>query len=65
MNDFKHPLVWLTGGALLGALWLLWRPRFTPEARERRRRERSHRRVVSKGKRPTVKFAVRTDPPRK
>ncbi len=61
MNELKNPLVWIAGIALIGALLLLWRNRFTPEARERRRRDRSHRRVVSKSKRPTVKFAVRTD----
>ncbi len=61
MIDFKHPLVWLTGVALIGAFLLLWRTRFNPDARERRRRDRSHRRIVSKSKRPTVKFAVRTD----
>ncbi len=61
MIDFKNPVVWLTGGILLGALILLARSRFSTEARERRRRDRSHQRVVSKSKRPSVKFAVRTD----
>ena len=60
MIDLKHLLVWLIGGALLGAILLLLRGQFSAEARERRRRERSHRRVVSKSKRPTVRFAVRT-----
>jgi hypothetical protein len=61
MFDLTNPIVWLAGGALGVASFLLLRGPFSTEARERRRRDRSHRRVVSKSKRPTVKFAVRTD----
>jgi hypothetical protein len=65
MIDFGNPVVWLAGGALVGAILLLLRNRVSAEARERRRRERSHQRVVSKSKRPTVKLAVRTERSRK
>ena len=48
-------------GAILGALIVFWAVRFlSPEARLERRRRKSNARIVSKVKRPTVKFSVRT-----
>jgi hypothetical protein len=41
------------------AVWVLTRY-FSPEARERRRRERSHGKVVSRRRGPRVKLAVKT-----
>jgi hypothetical protein len=41
----------LVGGALTG--------QFSPEARTRRRRERNHRRVISRVRRPAVMLNVR------
>jgi hypothetical protein len=46
----------LLGGA--AALWLGYHY-FNPHARERRRRERSHGRVVSKSKRIMIKLAAK------
>jgi hypothetical protein len=60
MFDPQNPILWLIGAvALVATLWLL-RSHFGAEARERRRRARSHGRVVSKGRRPTVVLSAKT-----
>ncbi len=51
-------LVWgLIGLLALGGL--IWFAVVSPEARLRRRRRKSHSRIVSKSRHPTVKFSVR------
>ena len=47
--------------SVLAALSLLLRSYFSPEARERRRRDRNHGRIVSKARRPMVVLAVTTE----
>ena len=62
MFDFANPIVWLISLVLFAAVVVLLRGYFAPEARERRRRKRSHGRVVSKAARPMVSLAVKTKP---
>jgi hypothetical protein len=58
--NFESPVVWILL-AILVALTIGWTVRhFSEEARRERRRRRSNAPIVSKGKRPTVKFSVRT-----
>jgi hypothetical protein len=65
MFNTENPLLWLAGLLLAaGLVWLL-RGHFGAAARERRRRERSHGRVVSKGRGPMIKLAVETERPKK
>ena len=60
MNS-DSPILWIVLGAILGAAIIVWVVRYcSPEARLERRRRKSNARIVSKGKRPTVKFSVRT-----
>jgi len=54
-----HPLFWWLIG-LIGASLLLWALIFNPEARLRRRLRKTHSRLVSKTRRPMVRFSVRT-----
>lgn len=54
-DDF---LVWGLFG-LLGLGLVIWFALASPEARLRRRRRKSHSRIVSKARHPTVKFSVR------
>ena len=61
MFDTGNPAHWLVGIVVLGVVCLLLRAFFSSEARERPRRERNHRRVVSKAKRPTISLAVKTE----
>jgi hypothetical protein len=63
MFDIKNPTFWLVGVLTLGSLWFVGRARFNTEARERRRREKSHRRVISRKQGPAVKLAVKVDKP--
>jgi hypothetical protein len=58
MLDIRNPLFWLTSVVVLVAGSSLLRSHFSPEARERRRREKSHRHVISRKQGPTVKLAV-------
>jgi hypothetical protein len=60
MLDFTNPILWLLGIPAIGVLLFLLAGHFNAEARERRRRMRSHRPVVSRKPGPTVKFAVNT-----
>lgn len=65
MLDIRNPICWLIGGLALGVGWFLARGHFSAEARARRRRERSHRRVVSRKQGPTVRLAVNVDKPKR
>lgn len=58
MPEFSHPLVWLAAVVLMAIVIGVARNVFGREARERRRRQRSHGRVVSKVARPMVSLAV-------
>jgi hypothetical protein len=58
MLSFGNSILWLIGALALGAILLLLRGHFTAEARDRRRREKSHRRVLSRKQGPTVRLAV-------
>lgn len=60
MFDIRNPIHWLAGVAVLVCLALLARGFFSAEERERRRRNRSHGRVISKVRRPMVSLAVKT-----
>jgi hypothetical protein len=61
MLDARNPVVWLIGIMVFAVVFLLLRGHFTVEARERRRREKSHRPVVSRKQGPTVRLAVDVD----
>ena len=62
MFDLANPIVWLIALVLFAAVVVLLRGYFKSEDRERRRRQRSHGRVVSKAARPMVSLAVKTKP---
>lgn len=64
MLDIRNPVVWLVGFIALGIFFFLLRGCFGAEARERRRREKSHRPVISRKQGPTVKLAVNVDKPK-
>ena len=61
MSNTTHSVFWIISALVLVAAFLLLRGFFSAEARERRRRERSHRPVVSTANRPMVKLAVDAD----
>lgn len=61
MHDFKHAMFWLLGGLALASGLFLLRGRFNAEARARRRREKSHRPVISRRRGPAVRLAVEMD----
>ncbi|MGA2865200.1 MAG: hypothetical protein ABSF95_12045 [Verrucomicrobiota bacterium] len=65
MGDIGNPILWLIGVLALGVVLFLVRGRFSAEARARRRREKSHRPVISRKKGPTVRLAVDVDKPRR
>ncbi len=65
MLDVRNPTPWLLGILTAGVILFLVRRHLTPEARERRRRDRSHRRVISRKQGPTVRLAVNTDQPKR
>ena len=58
MFNIGNPILWIIGVPALGVLWFLLRGHFSAETRERRRRGKSHRPVVSRKRGPTVKLAV-------
>jgi hypothetical protein len=58
MLDIRNPLFWLLGVVVVVAVRSLVRSNFSAEAREQRRREKSHRPVVSRKHGPTVRLAV-------
>ena len=61
MLDIRNPVPSLLGIIALGAVFLLARRHFSPEARARRRRDKSHRPVISRKQGPTVRLAVDLD----
>ena len=63
MLNPENPILWLGGVTVVTAAVLFARRYLSTEARETRRRARSHGRVVSKAKRPLVKLAVETKKP--
>jgi hypothetical protein len=65
MLDIRNPLFWLLGVVVLVAILSLVRSHFGAEAKERQRREKSHRPVVSRKQGPTVKLAVDVGKPRR
>ena len=65
MFDIKNPVVWLIGILALVPLWLLTRGYFKPEARARRRRDKSNRPVISRRRGPSVRLAVDVDKPKR
>ena len=60
-----NPILWLIGAIGLGVVFFLVRGRFSAEARARRRREKSHQRVISRKQGPAVRLAVKVDPPKR
>jgi len=65
MFDLGNPVLWLAGILALAALFVLVGGRFSAQARERRRRDRSHGLVISRKCGPTVKLAVNVDEPKR
>jgi hypothetical protein len=65
MLDLRNPVTWLLGISTLGVVLFSMRRRFGPEARERRRRDKSHRRVISRKEGPTVRLAVNAGKPKR
>jgi hypothetical protein len=61
MLDLRNPAPWLLGIIALAAILFSVRRHLTPEARERRRRDRNYRRVISRKQGPTVRLAVNAD----
>ncbi len=60
MFDIANPVAWLIGIVIFAALFAALRGCFNQEARERRRRNRSHGRIVSKARRPMISLAATT-----
>jgi hypothetical protein len=65
MPNLDNPLLYLIGAIALGLLLFSVRGRFSAETRERRRRDKSHRPVISRKQGPTVKLAVKVDKPKR
>jgi hypothetical protein len=61
----RNPVVWLIGIIAFAVAFFLLRGHFTAEARARRRREKSHRPVVSRKQGPTVRLAVDVGKPKR
>ena len=58
-------MLWLMGGLVLVTSIMLVRGYFSPEARERRRRDRSHGPVVSRKRGPTIRLAANVGKPKR
>jgi hypothetical protein len=65
MLAITNPVPWLLGIIALGAILFSMRRHFSPETRERRRREKSHRPVISRKQGPTVRLAVKAGKPKR
>jgi hypothetical protein len=65
MFDMGNPILWIIGVPALGGLLFLLRGHLSAETRERRRRGKSHRPVISRKQGPTVKLAVDVDKPKR
>ena len=64
MFDLRYPVVWLIGILALAGLLVVARRRFNPEARARRRRNKSNRPLISTKRGPAVRLAVSVDKPK-
>jgi len=61
----KNPFLWLLGGLAFVLVLSVARVYFSPEARARRRREKSHQPVISRRSGPAVRLAVKVDEPKR
>ena len=61
MLNVGNPMIWFIVIAAIVGIWVLGRGRFNPEARARRRRDRSNRPLISRKRGPTVRLAVKAD----
>lgn len=61
MFAISDTVLWLISAIVLAAVFWLLRGHFSAEAREQRRRARSHRPVISTANRPAVRLAVDAD----
>jgi hypothetical protein len=59
MNIADNMAFWIVGLVIAGLLAHCVAHRLSPEARERRRCRRNHRKVVSRAKRPIVMLSAR------
>ena len=64
MFNTGNAFLWVMGIVTLGVGLFSLRGHFTAEARARRRREKSHRPLISRKKGPTVRLAVNVDKPK-
>ena len=65
MFNIGNPILLIIGVPALGVLFFLLRGHFSAETRERRRRGKSHRPVISRKQGPTVKLAVNAGKPKR
>ena len=65
MFNIGNPILWIIGVPALGVLLFLLRGHFNAETRDRRRRGKSHRPVISRKQGPTVRLAVDVDKPKR
>lgn len=59
MNVAEPMTVWIVGLVIAGLLASIATHHFTPEARERRRCRRNHRKVVTRARRPMVMLSAK------
>lgn len=59
MNVADNMTVWIVGLLCAGLLAHFISNQFAPEARERRRCRRNHRKVISRAKRPVVMLSAK------
>ena len=64
MFDIGNSFLWIIGVPAFAVLLFLVRGHFSAETRERRRRGKSHRPVISRKQGPTVKLAVNAGKPK-
>jgi hypothetical protein len=65
MFNIGNPVLWIIGVPVLGVLLFLLHGHFSAETRERRRRGKSHRPVISRKQGPTVRLAVNKGKPKR
>jgi hypothetical protein len=65
LRQMNRPGQWLIGLLALGILFVLLRSMFSRHRRAQRRRDRSHRPVISRRQGPTVKLAATVKKPRR
>ena len=64
MLDVRNPMLWFMGVLAATLVLLLARNHFSAEARSRRRREKSQRRVMSRRQGPTVRLETKVNKPK-